>query len=171
MQIRHGGSTAVEEAPVTFYLSILPLPSVLSGSAPAKLAGMASTIVRHSTQAITSRRQVVDRAEALLRARVGEAVSIAQLCRVAGVSERSLRNAFYDVRGMSPKRWAVRARLAEVRRALSDANGTRGAVTTIATDYGFFELGRFASTYKAVFGETPSATLRGHGGSDARAAS
>ena len=122
---------------------------------------MASTIVRHSTEATASRRQVVDRAEALLRARVGEAVSIAQLCRVAGVSERSLRNAFYDVRGMSPKRWAVRTRLAAVRRALSDANGTRGAVTTIATDYGFFELGRFASTYKAAFGETPSATLRG----------
>jgi len=122
---------------------------------------MASTNVRHSTQAIASRRQVVDRAEALLRSRVGVGVSIAQLCHVAGVSERSLRNAFYDVRGMSPKRWAVRARLAEVRRALSDANGTRGAVTTIATDYGFFELGRFASTYRAVFGETPSATLRG----------
>jgi AraC-like DNA-binding protein len=122
---------------------------------------MPSTNVRHSTQAIASRRQVVDRAEALLRSRAGEVVSIAQLCQVAGVSERSLRNAFYDVRGMSPKRWAVRARLAEVRRALSDANGTRGAVTTIATDYGFFELGRFASTYRAVFGETPSATLRG----------
>ncbi len=122
---------------------------------------MASTIVRHSTQSIASRRQVVERAEALLRARIGETVSIAQLCRVAGVSERSLRNAFYDVRGMSPKRWDVRARLAEVRRALSDADGTRGAVTTIATEYGFFELGRFASTYRAVFGETPSATLRG----------
>ena len=38
-----------------------------------------------------------------------------------------LRNAFYDVRGMSPKRCAVRARLAEVRRALMVANGTRGA--------------------------------------------
>jgi AraC family ethanolamine operon transcriptional activator len=122
---------------------------------------MPSTNVRHSTQAIASRRQVVDRAEALLRSRAGDVVSIAQLCQVAGVSERSLRNAFYDVRGMSPKRWAVRARLAEVRRALSDANGTRGAVTTIATDYGFFELGRFASTYRAAFGETPSATLRG----------
>jgi transcriptional regulator GlxA family with amidase domain len=122
---------------------------------------MASIVLRHSTQSIASRRQVVDRAETLLRARIGEAVSISELCRVAGVSERSLRNAFYDVRGMSPKRWAVRARLAEVRRALGDANGTRGAVTTIATNYGFLELGRFASTYKTVFGETPSATLRG----------
>jgi len=121
---------------------------------------MALTNVRHSTQAIASRRQVVDRAEALLRSRVGVVVSIAQLCQVAGVSERSLRNAFYDVRGMSPKRWAVRARLAEVRRALGDAHGSRGAVTSIATEYGFFELGRFATTYKSVFGETPSETLR-----------
>ncbi len=132
---------------------------------------MASAIISHSSQPIASRRQVVERAEAFLNARIGESVSIAQLCRVAGVSERSLRNAFYDVRGMSPKRCAVRARLAEVRRALSGASGTRGAVTTIATDYGFFELGRFASTYKAMFGESPSATLRGHGGRQAGAAS
>ena len=132
---------------------------------------MTSTTLRHSTQPITSRRQVVERAEAFLSARIDEPVSIAQLCRVAGVSERSLRNAFYDVRGMSPKRWAVRNRLTEVRRALSDANGTRGAVTTIATDYGFFELGRFASTYKAAFGESPSATLRSNGGAETRAES
>ena len=125
---------------------------------------MASALVQPSSRPITSRRQAVERAEAFLSARLGESVSIAQLCRAAGVSERSLRNAFYDVRGMSPKRWAVRARLADVRRALSDANGMGGTVTTIATDHGFFELGRFASTYKAVFGESPSATLRGHGG-------
>jgi len=125
-----------------------------------RLPGMASAITRPSSQPTTSRRQVVERAEAFLSARAGESVSIAELCRVAGVSERSLRNAFYDVRGMSPKRCVVRARLAEVRRALADANGARGAVTTIATDYGFFELGRFASTYKAVFGESPSETLR-----------
>ena len=114
-----------------------------------------------------SRRQIVERAEAFFSARTGEPVSIVQLCRVLGVSERSLRNAFYTVRGMSPKRYAVRARLAEVRQALTVANGTRGAVTAIATDYGFFELGRFASRYKAVFGESPSATLRGHGGAAA----
>jgi AraC family ethanolamine operon transcriptional activator len=103
---------------------------------------------------------VVQRAEAFLSARVTETVSIAQLSRVVGVSERSLRNAFYDVRGMSPKRCAVLARLNEARRALRDAGAARGAVTAIAMDYGFFELGRFAGTYKAVFGETPSETLR-----------
>ena len=123
---------------------------------------MASSLVRHSPPPLSSRRDVVQRTEAFLRARLSESVSIAQLCRVAGVSERSLRNAFYDVRGMSPKRCALRARLAEVRRALTAAHVTRGAVTVIATDHGFFVLGRFASTYKAVYGESPSDTLRGH---------
>jgi len=124
---------------------------------------MASTI-RQIAEPITLRRQIVERSEAFLRAHKGQPFTIAQLCQVAGVSERSLRNAFYDVRGMSPKRCAVRARLVAVRHALSLANGARGAVTTIATDHGFYELGRFASTYKAVFGESPSATLRGCGG-------
>jgi transcriptional regulator GlxA family with amidase domain len=116
---------------------------------------------RHTQSPVTSRRQVVERTEAFLNTRGGEPVSIAELSRAAGVSERSLRNAFYDVRGMSPKRSIVHARLVDVRRALSDAQRTRGAVTTIATDHGFFELGRFAGTYKAMFGETPSETLRG----------
>ena len=69
---------------------------------------MASAIIRHSPQSITSRRRVVERAEAFLLARIGESVSIPQLCQVAAVSERSLRNAFYAVRGMSPKRSVVR---------------------------------------------------------------
>ena len=127
---------------------------------------MPSASLRHSVQPFASRQQVVERVEAFLSARIDEPVPIAQLCRIAGVSERSLRNAFYEVRGMGPKRSAVLARLTQVRRALRKANGARGAVTTIATEYGFFELGRFASTYKAVFGESPSATLRGHRGAD-----
>jgi transcriptional regulator GlxA family with amidase domain len=118
-----------------------------------------------------SRRQLVEQAEAFLRARPSEPVPIAQLCRVVGVSERSLRNAFYAVRGMSPKRSALRARLERVRRALRDADAARGAVTTIATDHGFFELGRFAAKYRAVFGETPSATLRAGRGREIAAAS
>ena len=77
------------------------------------------------------------------------------------VSERGLRNAFNAVRGMSPKRCEIHDRLNEVRRALRDRRSASVTVTDVATEFGFFELGRFAGRYKAVFGETPSETLRG----------
>ena len=109
-----------------------------------------------------SRREIVERAEQLLRNRATEPIPIAHLSLLVGVSERGLRNAFNAVRGMSPKRFVIHDRLNEVRRALSDPRATRATVTDIATEHGFFELGRFAGRYKAVFGETPSKTLRSH---------
>ena len=151
----HESGTFCHFLPVTSTTSVSYRRGVLAG----KLLRMTANTLRDTERPVSSRRQVVERAEAFLNAHVGEPISIAALSRAAGVSERSLRNAFYDVRGMSPKRSVVRTRLAQVRRALSDAQGTRGAVTAIATDYGFFELGRFAGTYKAAFGETPSETL------------
>lgn len=45
------------------------------------------------------------------------------------------------------------------RRALRRAAGGE-TVTDVATRYGFWQLGRFAVEYRALFGETPSATLR-----------
>jgi AraC family ethanolamine operon transcriptional activator len=94
-------------------------------------------------------------------------VPLSRLCRILGLSERGLRNAFYGVHGMGPKRWLLAERLHCVRHVLSDACARPTTVTDVATDHGFFELGRFAGTYKQVFGEMPSETLRGAGGKSA----
>src|SRR6185295_9171825 len=91
---------------------------------------------------------LVQRAEAFLAIHINESVSIARLCVAVGVSESSLRKAFREVRGMSPKRCAMRARLAVVHRALRHPETSHTTVTAIAADYGFFELGRFAGTYR-----------------------
>ena len=104
---------------------------------------------------------VVGRAEAYLRARIDTHVPVATLCRVLGVSERGLRNAFYAVHGMGPKRWMLAERLEGVHRVLREDRSRPVTVTGVATDYGFSELGRFAVSYREAFGETPSATLRG----------
>jgi transcriptional regulator GlxA family with amidase domain len=112
-------------------------------------------IIKHERDAI------VRRATELLLEDALQPVRIPAVCEAIGVSERSLRNAFHDVCGMSPTRFGRLERLNDARRALQVTPNTRGAVTHVATQHGFFELGRFAVKYKAAFGETPSQTLRG----------
>jgi AraC family ethanolamine operon transcriptional activator len=110
-----------------------------------------------------AQRAMVEHAEAYLGAHLGRPVRLTQVCRVLGVSERALRNAFYEVRGMGPKRSMLARRLSKVRRALIEPSAEPATVTGVATDYGFYELGRFAAAYRHAFGETPSETLRAAG--------
>jgi AraC-like DNA-binding protein len=105
--------------------------------------------------------QIVHRLDEFLEAHFDETIYMSQLCDVTGVSERSLRNACHAVCGTSPKRYLTRRRMEAVRQALSTARPGEATVTRIATDYGFFELGRFAVMYTSLFGERPSDTLRG----------
>ena len=90
------------------------------------------------------RRAAVERAEAYVRAHPDAPAPLHTLCRIVGLSERGLRNAFNSVRGMSPTRCMLAARLQGVRRALNDACERPTTVTTVATGYRFCELGRFA---------------------------
>ena len=114
--------------------------------------------------ALASRhRDVVEQAESYVREHLDTRVPMSRLCRVVGLSERGLRNAFHSVRGMSPTQYMRSVRLRDVRRALSASGGSRATVTGIATTYGFYELGRFAGAYRAAFGEVPSETLRSTG--------
>jgi AraC-like DNA-binding protein len=105
------------------------------------------------------RSRIVRRAEEFFRSHVGEPVSMAQLSSDAMVSERCLREAFYDTYATSPMRYLRLWQLHQVRRALRSADGCHATVTDIATLHGFYELGRFAGEYKALFGEVPSQTL------------
>jgi transcriptional regulator GlxA family with amidase domain len=107
-----------------------------------------------------SQRCLVERAEAILDAEGWRPVPLARVYRALGVSERALRNAFYSLRGMGPKRWTLTRRLNDVRHALTEPSDGPATVTNVATDFGFYELGRFAAAYRLAFGETPSATLR-----------
>jgi AraC-like DNA-binding protein len=61
---------------------------------------------------------------------------------------------------MNPHRYLWLRRMHQARRALTVAGAETKTVTEIATEHGFWELGRFAVAYRELFGETPSATLR-----------
>ena len=103
--------------------------------------------------------ELVARAVKLLGEHVTEPVTMSELSREAGVSERTLRAAFHEVVGLSPKQYAIVQRLHAAHDALRSADPETTTVTDIATAYGFFELGRFAGRYRHTFGEVPSRTL------------
>ncbi len=108
-----------------------------------------------------SHERVVRRAEDTIAEKLETPLYVADLCEAAGVSERTLRNAFQSVYGMSPIRFLQLRRLHQVRRALR--SGRVGSVTEAALRYGFGNLGRFAVEYRRLFGERPSLTRRSAG--------
>ena len=60
---------------------------------------------------------------------------------------------------MSPGRY-LRLRQLRLARAALRRPDCAATVAEVARRYGFGEPGRFASLYRAVYGEAPSATLR-----------
>lgn len=77
-----------------------------------------------------------------------------------GVSGRTLRLACQEQFGVSPTQYLLLRRMRMARRALRQADPDLTRVTDVATDLGFWELGRFSVKYREIFGESPSTTLR-----------
>jgi AraC-like DNA-binding protein len=103
---------------------------------------------------------IMVRFEDALTSHVGSQLNMPRLCAAIGVPERSLRLCCAEFLGVSPTRYLLLRRLNVARSALRRADPETASVAEIARIYQFKELGRFAVTYRTVFGETPSTTLR-----------
>jgi len=106
------------------------------------------------------RSAIVRRAQEHLRAHASAPVYVLDLCAATGVNERTLHDVFLKQCGMAPMRYLKLRRLHQVRRSLHDAEPGAASVKAAALENGFWDLGRFAVDYRALFGESPSETLR-----------
>jgi AraC-like DNA-binding protein len=86
--------------------------------------------------------------------------SVAKICGRLGVSHRFLRKCCEHNLGMPPGRYQRHLRLQLVHRALRDGSPDVAKIPAVARQFGFRELGRFAASYRALYGELPSVTLR-----------
>jgi AraC-like DNA-binding protein len=147
--------------------------AAVGGSMPGWLAdealrSLVAPVSAHATatrvghpQRVRSRHAVnlcIDYAEAIRRV-----PSIAELCRVTRLSERSLRRSFQSEVGRSPSQFLRAWAMDEANRRLRSADAEVETVTDVALGLGFTHLGRFAESYRRQFGESPSVTLRSRG--------
>jgi len=106
-----------------------------------------------------TRRRIMEVVESVARQGAQSAeIDAAAHSRLCAASERLVEHAMRQGVGMPPKRWLTLARFNRVYVELADPGNTR-SVTDTALHWGFNHLGRFASNYRAVFGESPSDTV------------
>lgn len=97
--------------------------------------------------------RVVDRAKEVLHARICEAISLNEIARAVQVSGAYLTDAFTRSEGMPLCRYRMLLRL---NRALVDLPRCED-ITRLAIDLGFSSHGHFSSSFKSLFGVSPSA--------------
>jgi AraC family transcriptional regulator, ethanolamine operon transcriptional activator len=87
-------------------------------------------------------------------------ITVTEICQALGVGRRTLEYAFRDVVGTSPKAYFIQCALEAAHHKLRASTPADRTVTEVATEFGFWHLGRFSVSYRIAFGETPSETLR-----------
>jgi len=97
-------------------------------------------------------RRVVDVLR-LIEQRPDDALDLAGLAAVAGLSKHHFLRVFRRLVGMTPYQYVLRARMARAARRLARS---KDSVLTIALDSGFGDLSTFNARFRATFGTTPS---------------
>jgi len=129
--------------------------------AAAETAGLAGT---KPARSLLSKSRIVRKCQEYLNEHLPGKVTKLELCQAAGVSARSLQDAFRAICGVTPYEFLKFRRLHEARRLLREGDPRTTAVKQCALEAGFWEFGRFAVEYRQHFGESPSETLRGRTG-------
>ncbi len=105
---------------------------------------------------------VLRRVENFIAANLRHEIRVRDLCEAGSTSERNLRYIFGEFIGISPNQYLSTLRLCEARRLLSESLPGQNTVRAIALECGLWDLSRFAESYRQLFDELPSETLRVH---------
>lgn len=108
---------------------------------------------------VQNRQRVAQRAEEFMLANLRSSPLMTSLCEELDVSERTLRYAFHDRFGVSPRAYFEMLRLNAIRRQIAETRAEVG-VQEAARQWGVVHLGNFAADYRRLFGEAPSQTAR-----------
>lgn len=124
-----------------------------------KLVICATNSLTEKIPSLRKRDLAVDSIVEFVRSVPAPTSELAQLCRIAGVSERTLQYAFKERYGIAPNVFVKRWNLNSARQLLLSTNSTEASISDIALRYGFSHHSQFTTDYKKLFAELPSKTL------------
>lgn len=99
-------------------------------------------------------------AESYIHEAGNKIVTIPELCDACNASQRTLEYAFRERYCLTPKEYTLVYRLNNVRKQLRQAIPEKDQVSRIAQQHGFWHMGQFSSSYRKLFAELPSETLK-----------
>jgi AraC-like DNA-binding protein len=161
--------SAAELAPLRARFRQAHLGGPNQAAGPTALGGQMLTMLIHRlgrppwvTRPLDRQRlsRVVARARSYIRDNIERSLSIEAIAVAAGASHRTLHRAFHVVLDETPYSYVLRVRLHRIRTALVSDAEKSATITAVANHWGISELGRFAGSYRELFGELPSETLR-----------
>jgi AraC-like DNA-binding protein len=104
------------------------------------------------------RKEIVRQCIDYMRAHYSTDLTITEVCSVVDASERTVRYAFVEVLGMTPKQYLENYRLHQVKQIIY--SGEANSIAEAASACGFRHLGRFAQSFRQAFGMLPSELRR-----------
>jgi AraC-like DNA-binding protein len=159
VSLMHDVARLAEDAP---WIAARPEPAkALAGTVmDALLACVTQGRASRDRSALRRHRRIVAGLEQAMRERPEEMLSMSDICAALGVARRTLNLACLEFLGQGATQYARARRLDHVHQALLLSDPATTQVTSVAMDFGFWELGRFAQAYHRRFGERPLDTLR-----------
>ncbi|OBA57241.1 hypothetical protein A5647_24550 [Mycobacterium sp. 1100029.7] len=96
----------------------------------------------------------------MIEAEADQPLTVSVLAERSYVSVRSLQKGFRDHLGVTPMGYLRDVRLRRAHQMLLESDSSRVTVATVASRWGFTNVGRFAAAHAARYHESPSKTLR-----------
>lgn len=116
---------------------------------------------RPAARSLGAEPAVVRRAVDFVDANAHRDIGLGEIADAARIGPRGLQHAFRKYRGCAPTEYLRRVRMDHAHRELLAADPSRGdTVASIAARWGFLHAGRFSIGYRALYGRSPSRTLR-----------
>jgi AraC-like DNA-binding protein len=142
---------------------LLQVASAKRSAAVAVLDTFAHEITDTGASVTTLSGARLRRAVDFLHANAHRPITTQHIADAAGLSIRGVQESFRRTLDSAPLEVLREVRLERVHEELVHADASTSTVSEAAKRWGFMHLGRFAATYAARFGESPSTTLRTNG--------